>query len=164
MDEEWRDLSIFPSYSVSDLGNVRSIKTGRILKRSKNQQGHLKVTLAEAGHIHTRSVNHLVAKTFLDEPLRDDFSSVIHRDGDKTNCAADNLMWRPRHYTVRYHQQFDSYDFRNSAVAIIDIKTNRIYQTIQEASVEHGLLFFDILVSAHERTYVWPTYQEFRYI
>ena len=164
MDEEWRDLSIFPSYSVSDLGNVRSLKTGRILKRSKNQQGHLKVKLAEARHIYTRSVNHLVAKTFLDEPVRDDFSSVIHRDGDKTNCAADNLMWRPRHYTIRYHQQFDSHDFRNSSVAIIDIKTNRIYQTIQEASVEHGLLFFDILVSAHERTYVWPTYQEFRYI
>lgn len=164
MDEEWRDLSIFPSYSVSDLGNIRSIKTGRNLKRSKNQQGHLKVNLAEAGHVHTRNVNHLVAKTFLGEPPREHFDSIIHLDGDKTNCAATNLMWRPRYYSIKYHQQFDSYNFRNSTAGVIDIGTNRVYETIQEAAVEHGLLFFDILVSAHERTYVWPTYQEFRYI
>lgn len=164
MDEEWRDLSMFPNYCVSDLGNVRTIKTGRILKRSKNQQGHLKVNLTEAGHIHTRNVNHLVAKTFLDEPPREDFYSVIHRDGDKTNCAAANLMWRPRHYAIRYHQQFESYSFKNSTVGVIDIKTKRVYETIQEAAVEHGLLFIDIVISAHERTFAWPTYQEFRYI
>ena len=35
----------FENYSVSDLGNVRNDKTGRILKEKENRYGYFEVTL-----------------------------------------------------------------------------------------------------------------------
>lgn len=162
MQEEWRPIPGFPKYEVSDQGRVRSVKTDHILKPSKNQQGHLKLNLSrDDNKVYTRNLNHLVARSYLDDPPRSDFISVIHLDGDKENCRAANLVWRPRYFAIKYHQQFDAKHFKTTKMAIRDIKTGEVYKSVQEAVVRHGLLFNDILISAHNRTYVWPTYQEF---
>jgi len=162
MREEWREAPDFPRYLVSDHGNVQAVKTGRILHPSRNQQGHLKVNLMRDGEIHTRTVNHLVAKAFLAPPEREDFISVIHLNGDKSDCSAHNLEWRPRYFAIQYHQQFHNRLFRTAHIPIEDAKTGKKYRTVQEAVVHHGLLLNDVLVSIHQRTYVWPTYQQFR--
>lgn len=161
MQEEWREAPYFPRYIVSNLGRVQTLKTGRVLIPSKNQQGHLKVNLMRDGETHTRTVNHLVAKLYLPEPEREDFISIIHLNGDKSDCRAENLQWRPRYFAIQYHQQFHQRAFRTSRTPIQDTQTGHKYRSIQEAVVHHGLLFQDILVSMHQRTYVWPTYQQF---
>jgi hypothetical protein len=158
----WREVPRSPNYEVSDQGEVRNKKYGRTLTPSKTQQGHLKVNLPVEGKVKTRQVNHIVGEVFLPEPHRSDFISLIHLDGGKTNCAASNLAWRPRYFAIRYHLQFESQIWKESRIPIVDIKDGRIYETIQEASVEHGLILSEILVSAHKRTFVWPTYQQFR--
>ena len=67
----WRAVARSPQYEVSDQGQIRNIKTGRLLHPSKNQHGHLKVNLpTEGGKIKTRQVNHIVAEMFLPEPVR----------------------------------------------------------------------------------------------
>lgn len=162
MTEEWLEISAFPKYRISSYGRVENSGTGRILRPSKNQEGHLKVNLSHEGEIHTRTVNHLVAKNYLPPPERRDFISVIHLDGVKSNCKAVNLLWRPRYFAIKYHQQFSSPHFRKSKMPIVDIKTGEEYPTVQEAVVRHGLLFNDVVMATHQRTYVWPTYQEFR--
>lgn len=161
LDTDWRDIPVFPKYQVGNLGNILTIKTGRILHPSLNNQGILKVNLVKGGEVYTRSVNHLVGKAFLDPPTRRDFSSLIHLDGDRTNCAVDNLMWRPRYFAIKYHNQFEMRAFQDSVIPIIDIKTQEKYDRIQDACVRHGLLFQEIIIAMHERTYVWPTFQEF---
>lgn len=154
-------ISGFPKYRVSDQGRIESLRTERILVPSVNQQGHLKVNLSKNGETYTRSVSHLVGRSYLKKPPRADFKSIIHLDGDKKNCRVSNLDWRPRHFALRYHAQFETAIFQESKMAIRDLKTGEVYPTIQEAVVRHGLLFSDIVISAHNRTYVWPTYQEF---
>lgn len=164
MKEDWLEAPNFPRYLVSNLGQVRTVKTDRILKPSKNQQGFLKVNLMQDGEIHTRTVNHLVARAFLPEPEREDFISVIHLNGDKSDCKVANLEWRPRYFAIQYHQQFHHKTWRTALIPIEDIKSGKKYRTIQEAVVRHGLLFNDVVVSMHQSTYVWPTYQQFRSI
>jgi len=165
MTAEWRVIARSPNYEVSDAGEIRNVKYDRTLTPSKNQQGHLKVNLpVDGGKTKTRQVNHIVAEAFLDEPHRDDFISLIHLDGDKTNCAASNLQWRPRYFAIRYHLQFESRIWKESNTKIVDMKTGDIYDTIQEAAVKHGLVLSEILVAAHKRTFVWPTYQQFRLV
>lgn len=159
----WREVARFPNYEVSDAGEIRNAKYDRVLAPSKNQFGHLKVNLpVEGGKTKTRQVNHIVAEAFLREPHRDDFISLIHLDGDKTNCAAANLEWRPRYFAIRYHLQFQTDMWKELHAPIIDTKTQRVYETIQLAAVEHGLVLSEILVAAHNRTFVWPTYQQFQ--
>lgn len=162
MIEEWRTIPAFPKYEVGSDGHIRSVKSQRVLQPSHTQQGHLKVNLVKNKETYTRNVNHIVAKAFLPEPTRPDFISIIHLDGNKENCSAINLMWRPRYFAVKYHQQFETPMFAKSKVPVVDIRTGEKYATIQEAVVKCGLLFTDIMIAAHELTYVWPTYQEFR--
>jgi hypothetical protein len=116
------------------------------------------------GGVHTRLVSQLVARAFVEVPKRrDDFTSIIHLDGDKANCKAENLMWRPRYFAILYHRQFQTPNFRNADIPLVELKTGEIYSSIQEAVTRNGLLFNEILISAHERTFVWPTFQEFRH-
>ena len=45
MVETYKKSEGFEVYSVSDHGNVRNDKTGRILKEKENRYGYLEVTL-----------------------------------------------------------------------------------------------------------------------
>ena len=164
MTEEWRTVSVFPQYAVSSRGEIENKKTGRILRPSRNAQGHLKVNLSKDGKIFTRAVNQLVAKAFLPESERKDFDSLIHRDGDKSNCDVGNLMWRPRYFAIAFHQQFWSPRFQNTKMPIVEVKTGERFDTIQDAVMKYGLIFNDILMSMHDHTYVWPTYQQYEKI
>lgn len=163
MQEEWRTLEAYPRYGVSNFGDIRNLETERPVVPSKNQQGHLKVNLFDEGRHYTRSIAHLVADAFLPPPERNDFISLIHYDGNKMNCRADNLAWRPRHFVLNYHKQFHDPWFQSSSSPVIDIGTGRLYETAQEAALEHGLLFKEVMFSAQNRGYVWPTYQRFRF-
>ena len=164
MTEEWREIADFPKYRVSDRGHIESVKSGRILSPSTNQYGHLKVNLLRDGETYTRSVNQLVGSAFLEPPARGDFSSLIHLDGSKKNCGVENLMWRPRYFAIKYHLQFESPNFHKSHIPVIEVKTGKRFERIQEAAMLYGLLFTEILVACQNRTYVWPTYQIFKTI
>lgn len=164
MQDEWRAIESFPDYKVSREGHIYSEITDRVMRTSINAQGSLKVNLMHENRIYTRNVNHLVAKTYLEPPKRSDFISIIHLDGDKTNCAANNLMWRPRYFTIRYHQQFEHDIFKSSRTPIVDMETGEEYPTIQDVVIRFGLLFNDILISAQNHTFTWPTYQRFQII
>ena len=43
--ENWRVITGFPNYQVSDLGRVRSTRTWRILKPARIGRGYLAVSL-----------------------------------------------------------------------------------------------------------------------
>lgn len=164
MDEIWQEIPSFPDYEVSDLGRIRTKHTGRIRSTSVNQQGHLKVCLYSDEGKFTRTVAQMVARAFLDAPKRQDYISVIHLNGDKSDCRAENLAWRPRHFALRYHSQFDSDIYKNSQTPIRNVRTGEKYPSIQAACEEHGLILMDVVIAMHNRTIVWPTMQEFEII
>lgn len=162
MQEKWRAITECPKYNVSNLGRIENGHTGRILRPTTNQQGLFKVNLANRGQFLTRSVSMLVARAFLPPPERSDFISTIHLNGDRADSRAVNLAWRPRYFAIRYHQQFNHPQWRTLKTPVIDTKAGVVYETVQEAALAHGLVFTEILVAAQNRTFVWPTYQEFR--
>lgn len=164
MSDEWRDIAAFANYQVSYSGDVRNLKTERILRPSHTQMGHLKVNLVQDGVTYTKGINHLVARAFLEPPKRADFISVVHLDGDKANCHHTNLLWRPRYFAIQYHMQFGTHYFERRTKPIYDTLTEVVYPTAQEAAIKHGLLLTDILTAIHNRTYVWPTYHVFRFV
>lgn len=162
--EHWGAIDGFQGYSVSDLGQVRNDESGRILSILVNQYGTHYVGITRGKKQHRRSLPHLVGETFVDRmPGRADFDKIIHRDNDKGNNRADNLMWRPHWFQVKYLIQANTGKF-GSDVPVIETKHQEIYQNTWEAALAFGLLEKDIISSIINRTFTWPTFQEFRYL
>ncbi len=162
MQELWREIAAFPNYEVSNLGSVRNVKHGRILNTSITPQGHLKLKLMKDGVAHTRQLNQLVGLHFLPPPPRDDFISTIHLDGNKLNCRATNLLLRQRCFAIPYHLQFETTMWQRSRIPVVEIKEQREYASAQEAAMANGLVLTELLKAAYNKTFVWPTYQQFR--
>ena len=97
MEEMWKD---FYNYQVSNYGQVRNSKTGRLLKLQLNEKGYLRVALRIDGKTKWYRVSRLVASLFIPNP--DNLPEVNHKDENKLNNRADNLEWCNRIYNVHY--------------------------------------------------------------
>lgn len=161
MNEAWHPIDKFPEYSVSDQGRIRSEKTGRILSLNENQYGVVQVGLMRDGVQYHRSVPLLVAKAFL-PPVHEAFDTPINLDGDRHNNRLENLLWRPRWFAIRYNQQFRRPYETPIRRRILDITTGEVSENSLECAKRYGLLEQDLVLSILNRTYVWPTYQQFQ--
>ncbi len=163
MEERWSQIKHFPEYSVSDHGRIRADKSGRILALSENQFGLVQVGMMHNGQQRHRSVPLIVARTFIPIPPGP-FDTPINLDGDRHNNHVDNLVWRPRWFAIKYNQQFQ-YPYEHSIMEpLIDLKTGEVSENSFECAKTYGLLEYDLVMSVLNRTYVWPTYQEFGFL
>lgn len=158
--EQWQAIAFFPGYSVSDHGRIRTDKSGRILALNETQYGLVQVGLMLDGEQRHRSVPLLVAKEFIPQPTGP-FDTPINLDGDRYNNHVDNLMWRPRWFAIKYNQQFRYPHDYEILSPLVDLKTNIVSPNSFECSKQYGFLEKDLVLSIVNRTYVWPTYQEF---
>lgn len=163
MTERWHELDEFPDYAVSDLGEVHNIKTGMPRRTSINQQGIVKISLYQGRELITRSVAVLVAEAFV-EGQTEFFNTPIHLDGDRENCRAENLMWRPRWFAVQYHRQFNSEIFHHMDVEIMDVDTGKIYYSVKDACMDLGLYYNDVYRSYVHEQPIPLTKNEFRLV
>lgn len=101
--EEWKIVESFPDYEVSNLGNIRKIRTKKPKYCTISAQGYRETQFKNCGEIFTVKLHRLVASAFLDEPpleLVDHCAKnypyvvcVNHKDGDKLNNRPENLEW-----------------------------------------------------------------------
>lgn len=160
MVENWKPIELFSGYSVSDQGNVRADRTERLLSLNVNQYGVLQVGLMRNGRQFHRSVPLLVAKAFL-PPVGGPFDTPINLNGDRSDNRVENLAWRPRWFAIKYNRQF-RYPYESPILLpIVDLKTGELSENSLECAKRYGLLEIDLVMSILNRTYVWPTYQEF---
>lgn len=162
LKREWADIEEFPNYQVSNRAEFVNLRTQNSVIPSRNQMGHAKITLVKDRVPTTRSVAVIVANAFLGPPNPPHFDTPIHLDGQLMNCAADNLMWRPRWFAIRYHKQFRVERFYEYDVHIEDIETGEVYDSVKDVCITHGLHYMDVIRSYVEETYVPLTLQEFR--
>lgn len=161
--EEWAPILEFPGYSVSSYGRVRNDETGRIMALTRNQHKIMHVGLTRDGEQYKRAIAPLVAHAFLDPPALETFDTPINLDGDRSNNHVENLMWRPRWFAIMYHKQFDG-KMRGFSQTIQEKHTGEMFRNSFEAATRYGLLDKEIRNATLNRTYVWPTYQEFRVV
>lgn len=167
MREKWEDVEGFPDHLVSNHGQVYNMKTQNILAISINQAGVPHVGMVREGKQYKRSVALLVATVFLEQPAQH-YNTPMHLDGVRTNCHVSNLVWRPRWFAIKYHDQFKDRIFHNQSKPLEIIETGEQFATIKEACVKYGLLWDDVLNSAysHEpyKKRPFPIRHAFRFI
>lgn len=163
MKTKWHTLDEFPDYAVSNYGEVVNIKTEMPRRTSINQQGIVKISLYQGRELITRSVAVMVAEAFVDGHT-EFFNTPIHLDGDRENCRADNLMWRPRWFAVQYHRQFQAPDFHRMDVHVMEVNTGREYYSVKDACIDLGLFYQDVFRSYVQERQIPLTRQEFRLV
>lgn len=159
MTGQWVRIPGFRGYSVSTSGLVCN-RSGRVLCVRVNQYGVPYVGMMQHGRQVVRSLPLLVASAFIPRP-RPKFNTPIHLDGDRTNCAVDNLMWRPRWFASEYHQQFIDRYPNPINVSIRDVETGDEYPNSMAVACINGLLEGDVVLSILNHTVTWPTNQRF---
>lgn len=87
-------------YEVSNLGNVKSLRSGRLMKRSLSHFGYEMTTLSKDGKQKTYLIHRLVALAFIPNP--DNLEEINHKDEVKTNNSVENLEWCTRKYNLNY--------------------------------------------------------------
>ena len=92
MIELWKDIKGYEGlYQVSNLGRVKRVTTGGILKGRQNPHGYLLVTLSKNNIKSTKTIHRLVAEAFI--PKTENNPQANHIDEDKTNNKVSNLEW-----------------------------------------------------------------------
>lgn len=162
MTEQWKEIPGFPGYWVSNYGQVKYEHRDKPVGVHLNQQGVAYISLQKNNEQYHRALGRLVAQLFIPRE-RDAFDTVVNRDGVRTNCYAENLMWRPRWFAIRYHQQFDR-RFESPILAPLrDMDDGEIYEGSWPVAVSFCLLEEDVVKSVEHYTVVWPTFKRFQY-
>lgn len=112
MEEVWKDIEGYENlYSVSNLGNVRSLRFSppKNIYQTTTNCGYKKVALFKNGDSKNFCVHRLVAFAFVDGYKNG--LEINHKDLDKTNNVFTNLEWVTRsenqkHQYKLYHPDY----------------------------------------------------------
>lgn len=103
--ERWKPIFGYDGmYEVSDLGRVRSRKSGewKMLRARKGTFGYLSVMLFKNGKAKNGRIHQLVARYFIENDNIFN-TEVNHKDENKQNNIVSNLEWCDRRYNIMYN-------------------------------------------------------------
>lgn len=83
-------------YQVSNLGDIKNIKTDKTIKPEITKNGYLRVTLFNKNKVKHILIHRIVAKSFIGiNSKKNDLKhlQINHKDGNKTNNNLENLEW-----------------------------------------------------------------------
>ena len=113
---EWKPVKGFEGlYEVSNCGDVRSLRTGKLNRQYVNKFNAPIVSLCFNGNQKNKTVCRVVAEAFVPNP--EGLKYARHKDGNSMNNEASNLYWsnnKGRHW-----------------VAVKDLDTGKCYESMR---------------------------------
>lgn len=151
-EEIWKDAKIMKNgeiidftglYEVSNLGRIRNVKTGYVLKPYEKSNGYMQVDLKQEHY----SVHRIVATTFIINNNPQEKTHVNHKDENPKNNCVENLEWCTHGYNVQYSYIRHTVERKEKIIKakgeyeypIMCVETQEIFESIREASRHYGL-------------------------
>ena len=97
MEQEYfKPIKNFETYGISNLGNVKDFRNGKIVNQYVNVTGggYLQVQIKNPKGAASKRVHRLVAENLIDNP--NNLEEVDHIDRNRLNNRLDNLRWVSR--------------------------------------------------------------------
>lgn len=141
MKEEWKKISGFSNYEISNFGQVKN-KSGLIMKSWDDSHGYLDIKLkSDDGKTKHRKIHRLVAETFISNP--ENKKEVNHKDFNPKNNNVSNLEWNTPKENINHMLKLKGVSNQFSKfpkVACYDLDGNFLnsYETPNKASIELG--------------------------
>ena len=170
MQEKWKSINGFPNYEVSNFGQVRNIKSGRMISQSKQKDGYIHVRLCDNGQKKYFGVHRLVALAFCQDYFEG--AAVNHLDENKANNNAENLKWVTYSQNARYgtridrirEKQLNHPNESKSVIATSITGETYIYPSTKEAERQTGIFHNNISRAACGKNktaggYTWRYYE-----
>ena len=89
---EWIDIIGYEGlYKINKIGDVYSVRLGRLIKPSISNKGYKYVDLYKNNKRERFLIHRLVALHFVPNPNK--YPIVLHKDNIKLNTDSDNLKW-----------------------------------------------------------------------
>ena len=125
-------------YLVSNTGEIKGVKTGKIRSKNVNHEGYYFVSgsLGSRESKITFRVHKAVAETFIDNP--DEFPMVNHKDGNKLNNYISNLEWCTNQENIKHAYSCGLIDRSYMQKRIKNLTTGKIYDSIKSAALEYN--------------------------
>ena len=90
--EIWKDIEGYEGYyQVSNLGRVKRVSDGYILKPYHHEKGYLKIDLQIHGKRRKFRIHRIVAEAFI--PNENNYPQINHINGMKEDNRVENLEW-----------------------------------------------------------------------
>lgn len=68
--EIWKDIKAYEGlYQISNMGNVKSIKSGLVMKQSQKRNGYMNIALFKDGKYKYPMIHRIVAESFVSNPF-----------------------------------------------------------------------------------------------
>lgn len=139
MQEEWKRLNyrgkdLGDFYLVSNLGEIKGVKTGKIRSKNINKsKGYYFVSISSGSREskQTIEIHKAVADTFIG--YKEDLV-VNHMDGNKLNNNVDNLEYCTYSENTLHAIKIGIFDQKNKGKKIRNKNTNKIYDSITKAA------------------------------
>ena len=91
------------TYSISEDGEIKNIKTGRTISQREDKDGYMVCNLSTTNkRQQTFKVHRLVALMYVENDNPEVKVQVNHKDENKKNNHYSNLEWRTLHYNINY--------------------------------------------------------------
>ena len=101
--EQWRTISEYSNYQVSNMGRVMNIKSFKILKCMLSKEGYHRVGIYNSEGYKQFSVHRLVAREFIENTTNKPF--VDHIDHNRMNNNITNLRWVSNQENIMNNQK-----------------------------------------------------------
>lgn len=128
--EEWKVISRFPDYEVSNEGRIRRKSTKTLRRSYINASGYPTIKLIVDGKRISQNVHRLEAIAFL--PNENNYPCINHKDGVKTNNSISNLEWCSYAYNNQHaydHKLKEFYDYKIHPSEYCKIVEMYLYKT-----------------------------------
>ncbi len=148
--ENWKSVVGFEElYEVSDRGNVRSLKCGRVrpMKKCKDSKRYERLCLVKDKMKHTVAVHRLVGMAFL-KPVEGK-TTIDHIDQNPSNNDLSNLRWADQSDQSINRKQYSNTGEKNISQSI---NTGHYHVVIRR----HGTMLLNVSFSVEILATRWP--------
>jgi hypothetical protein len=116
MEEIYITIQEFPNYQISNLGNVKNVRTKRILSPQTDKDGYKLVCLYNNKVAKTKRLHRLLGQYFIPNP--ENKKEIDHIDNNPSNNELSNLRWASSSDNKKNRNKVINTNFSSSYIGV----------------------------------------------